>query len=329
MKTLEDLINSLPTFEKLAADASDDKGGEKGEKDEKKMPPWMKGKEEKSEKPEAKDGKKEDKDEVEKKASANAGSALAAEILTKVASAKVENTQTQEGEQMNKQASEAGKTLAKALMEKLAAVGDMNTMNGVAPGTVVTKQIADSAAQVAEDDIKTRVMPGTDGLGGGGTVNEIFDALVADAHAQGAANQNDLSNGGTAKSEGAANGMALPNQVATGDFVAVGQEKAAAVTALVNDGVDFDDAVNLVKQASDALDLEESNHVKQAAFNELLAQGVGFDLAVQMIKQAGEKTVDIGREKQAAVNMLVGEGVEFDQAVELVNAKANELYGAK
>ena len=65
--------------------------------------------------------------------------------------------------------------------------------------------------------------------------------------------------------------------------------------SLVNSGVDFDSAVDLVKAAAFEIEYEEDQQVKQAAFGELLNSGVDFDLAVALVKSASEKEEGHGK----------------------------------
>lgn len=267
--TLDDLMAGL--MEKSAGfPPEDDKS-----KDDKKDDDKTKDDEGKKKKSEKKDEDKDDEDQ-EKYAAFKSGEQLAKEIMEKVASTKIEQTK---GEEMNKQASDAGKALAQALLTKLAGVGDVSTDNGIAPGVVPNKTQVDLAAQRAEHDASFQPTPGTDGQGNGGTINQIFDAIVADAQARtGAVTMGQTA---SAPAEGAINRQA-PNQ----EQVDESQEKMAAAISLVNSGVDFDDAVAMVKAASDELEFEHDTQVKQAALNELMDEGVDFDLAVAMVKEA-------------------------------------------
>ncbi len=273
----------------------------------------------------------------EKSASFKEGKDLAKEIMEKVASIKIEQTK---GEEMNKQASDAGKALAQSLLTKIANVGDANTTHGVADGVVPNKTQVDLAAQRAEHDASFQATPGTDGAGNGGTINQIFDAIVADAQARTSAVT--MGQTASAPAEGAINRQA-PGQVQVDES----QEKMAAAVSLVNGGMDFDAAVELVKAASDELAAEHEVQVKQAAFNELLDAGVDFDTAVNMVKEAGALTVAKkgmsggkkaamgaavgaavaggaaayakGREKKAALDALIDAGIDFDAAAAYVS----------
>lgn len=79
---------------------------------------------------------------------------------------------------------------------------------------------------------------------------------------------------------------AQPNGTALGSIGEMGpeQEKAAAVYSLVCDGVDFDHAVNLVKQAEEDLAGETIEMAKVAAVNEVMAAGYSMAQAVQWVE---------------------------------------------
>lgn len=276
---LDDILADL---EKKAADESEQKDESQG-----KPNPFEAKKDD-----EKKDDKKSDeakKDEGQEKSAAHkAGADLAKEVMEKVASRQTAQTQSIKGEEMNKQASDAGKALAQALL-KQANVGDLPTPNGIMPGVVPNKTQVDMAAMRAEHDQVFQATPGTDGAGNGGTINQIFDAIVADAMGRTGA-KDDNQTGGYAAAEGHVREEQTPNQVGvTGPEGILGeaQEKTAAVAALVESGIDFDDAVDLVKAAAAELDFEHDQQVKQAALEELMDQGIDFDSAVEMVKEAG------------------------------------------
>lgn len=90
-------------------------------------------------------------------------------------------------------------------------------------------------------------------------------------------------------------------------------QKAAAVMAFVEQGMDFYDAANLVGQA----DMELQ---KEAAFAELMNEGYDFEDAVELVKAASEMGYvhDEGIEKAASLQELMASGYTFDDAVELV-----------
>jgi len=309
---LNDMIASLEKSAGFTEDLKDKKEDPKDKKEDKKES--KDGKEEK-EKDAKKDG--EGDGSQEKSAAFKSGVQLAQEIMEKVAATQIEQTK---GTEMNKQASDAGKALAQALLTKLANVGDENTSVGYAAGVVPNKTQVDIAAQVAEHNNSFQATPGTDGVHGGGSINEIFDAIVADAKAQGVVDQS--AQGPTAPAEGAQVAGQTPNQAGTSTGLGQdSQEKSAALVALVNSGIDFEDAVDLIKRASDDLEQEEETQIKQAALNELMDQGVDFDFAVALVKQAGLNGI---------ASKVVGQAHAYGTAAKAMGAKgvAGEIGAA-
>jgi flavin-binding protein dodecin len=280
--TLDQLLASLESgMNKSAEDSSEDDKGEKKE-----LPPFMKkddgeDKSEKSEKSDKEDDDEDCEDKQEKKAS-DAGAALAREIMEKVASINLDNG-------MNKQASTAGQALAQALLKqaqtKKASAGDMITTDGIAPGAVPNKNQVDNAAMESEGAATVKPMLTGDGIKNQGTVNEIFDAMIADALSQGAASTDQVHTTGLSAPEGAVEDHAVPNQVKVAEEQELQDqiEKAAAVSHLVSQGLDFDTAFELVKQAEQEIAYEME---KSAAMEALMDDGISFEDAVELVKQA-------------------------------------------
>lgn len=306
--SLESLLEDLEKqagFTKQASDESDKKKEEEKKNEEKE-----KG---------SKDGDDESKSKLEKakeelnkaekdldsagqtKEAQDAGASFAQAIMQKVASVQLSTKENKETE-MNKQASIAGKALADALMEKLASAGDLTTTNGIPDGVVPNKNQIDTAQLVAEQDATIKPMPTGDGIKNTGTINQIFDAIVADAMGQGAASFDQVHSTGVSQAEGAVEGHAVPNQVQADNV-----EKTAAVMSLVNSGIDFDSAVDMVKSAAEELEFEEGEQIKQAAFADLIDQGVDFELAAALIKSASAVGPSIGVARRGA--RAVGEAV--------------------
>ena len=245
-----------------------------------------------------------------RKEASEAGAALAREISERVATLTLDTG-------MKKQANTAGEALAKALLLQKQA----NTSNGVDPTTAVpTKIVEDNAAMEAEGDMAVKPLPTGDGVRNYGSVNQIFDAIIQDALSQGAASNDQVHERGVAKVEGEVKEHAVPNEPgvlpATDSNREV--EKVAAIVHLVNSGVNFEDAVLMVKQAEQEI---EDDLEKAAALQTLLEEGVDYEQAVGLINQA---SVEI--EKKAAFDRLVQQGVDFDKAVELIK-QANTSNG--
>jgi hypothetical protein len=191
-----------------------------------------------------------------------------------------------------KQAEEKGNemsdntTLAQYIMQKLAedASGE-GSVGGAAPNNI----IQNDAVNQAFDEMKEQDLPNPEG-----SVNGIFEAIVARAKAQGGGTDDLVVGGGSLPAE-------------RNDNV----EKAAAVQALVAEGCDFEDAVSLVKQAEEELNAEAYDQEKQAAFSKLVEAGVDFDSAVELIKQAEEDL-----EKEAGkLDAIKGAGKAFIKSV--------------
>jgi hypothetical protein len=357
---LDDIITRLEAQSGLSKQASEDT--EKDEKtDEEKAKSFFGKAEKEVDKAEKKNGEEEKKDEEckDEEEAHEKGASFAKEIMAKFAA---QTQSVTKEDTMNKQAAAAGAALADAILQKIANAGDETTDNGIKPGLVPNKGQVDNAQMVAEDDAKIQPTPGTDGMHDGGSINQIFDAIVADA-SQGATSFNQVHIPGVAAKDGDATRMATPHQegMEAGDE----QEKAAAVSALVSQGFDFDEAVGMVKAAAEEIDREETSQVKQAALANLIERGVDFDSAVALVKQAsfgdmaksvagmagntakglaakpGSKLVGaaaggaaagamaarVGQEKKAAFNALLSHGVDFATAATLVNQKSQELYG--
>lgn len=270
LNTLDDLLKSL---EKQASDDESAKKEEEKKEDEKKTDeskskqmPWDK-----------KDDSGKTEDRV--KEAQLQGAALANEIMQKVASANI----TQKETSMNT-AQFAGQALAQSLLTKLASAGDMTTTDGIFPGALPNKAQIDNAQMTAEQSSTIAPTPTKDSMGnGGGSINQIFDAIVAKAMSQGAVAHDQITQTGIAPLEGAVEQHAVPNGVPS---VSDEVEKVAAVTALVNSGFDFDSAVDMVKAAEYELQAEEDGQIKQAAMNDLIDAGVDFALAAALVKEA-------------------------------------------
>ena len=279
--TLDDLLNSL---EKQASDQEGSK--DKKKKDEEKEDEAEEKEDSASYKLRSAEKDLEDAKKIEDrvKEAHLQGSALANEIMQKVASAKTPSNLKET--QMNKSAQFAGKALAQSLLTKLAGAGDASTSNGIYEGAMPNKAQIDNAQMVAEHDMTIDPTPTKDAAGdGGGSVNQIFDAIIAKAMAQGAASVDQVHGTGISQYEGV-----IADRTAPGNAVAGAEEeveKVAAVNALMSTGFDIFSAVDMVKAAEQELMYEQDMQVKQAAMNELLNAGVDFELAAAMVKQAG------------------------------------------
>jgi hypothetical protein len=230
----------------------------------------------------------------------------------KQASAETQPTTTEET--MNKEAED--KALAALILEKIAQ--DVTAANN-AGGPNKLQQ--DQAALVAAHDARITPMPGRNG-----TINQLFDAIVAKAQAMGYTDYNQVAGGTTSTgSEGSAPGsQSIPPSPDV-------QEKQAAVSALIDAGLDWDVAVDMVKAAAEEIAAEEYQQTKVAAVQHLMkVAGLDFDKAVEAVAAAetelvneaestteGEEVYD-EQTKAAALNELIEQGVDFETAVNLI-----------
>lgn len=234
-------------------------------------------------------------------------------------------TQKDEADQMTKQASTVDATteLEQALsinagedntMTKSAhEVAGQNIADAILAG--LTKQaennvIAETATMKAQDDAKIKETPVA-----GKTVSEVAKELLARAGA----------NGGTHVPEHPAQVVAAEGGAQTEGRAPIDsqldKQASETLTALINDGVPFEDAVELVKEASAMM---SSDLEKAAAVNVLIDSGIDFADAVELVKQASDQSgSNEGEyselEKAAAVNELVAEGYTFDDALAAIN----------
>lgn len=194
-------------------------------------------------------------------------------LLTK--SAGVNVTTLEETSDMNKQAQVQGKAIADALIANI-----VKQANAVAEDStgMVMGQMAQQHATPREGMDVSNTLKGLliQGIQNGGATNETSD----------------MTGPSIDQAQGAVMGVtpttpsAQPNGTALGSIGEMGpeQEKAAAVYSLVCDGVDFDHAVSLVKQAEEDLAGETIEMAKVAAVNEVMAAGYSMAQAVQLVE---------------------------------------------
>lgn len=307
--TLEHLLAQLSMTKSAEADdKSDEKEDKEVVKEDKKV-------EEKLDNVEKKIDKEDDSEDDEHEKSASAmGAEAAREILEKVAMSK------------SNSASTAGAALGQLILQglnKKADAGDMTTGNGIPEGVVPNKAQNDNAGMNVDAENKVKPMPTGNGDVNAGTVNEIFDAILADALSQGATGFDQVNQGGSAAVEGAPMDHATPNQVKAAEEDPELQ-KAAAVAELVAQGVDFEKAAEAVSEAADNLE-------KQAAVDALIQDGFSWDEAVNLVKQASDELdfEAVALQKAAALSDLIDQGFDFEQAVEMIKqADAGDMTTA-
>lgn len=203
-----------------------------------------------------------------------------------------------EDKPMTKSAHElAGQSIAEAIIAGLQKQASENNV------------IAETSEMKAQDDAKIKETPVA-----GKTVSEVAKALLERAGSEGKTHVPEhvsqvVAAEGGAQTEGRA---PIDSQL--------DKQASECLTALINDGVAFDEAVELVKQASAMMnaDLEKS-----AAVAHLIDNGIDFADAVELVKQASAQE-DAGEysdmEKAAALQELMAEGHSFEDALSAIEA---------
>lgn len=224
------------------------------------------------------------------------------ELLNKEASS---NNETGESTDMSKQAEEAGRSMASKILEGLnKEAADTNAKNN------------EIAAQQAAQQVPTPE----------GSVDQVLKALVQRAADTGAVDVDGMTDEATqgkdSTNSAPADGAAADNP---GDDRTMA--KAAAISELVNRGISFDDACELVKQAEqeDAGETYSNDDVeKSAAIGELVNRGFSFDDACDLVKAAEQDMQNDSEEevteaeKSAAFNAFVSGGLDYDVALRAV-----------
>ncbi len=167
--------------------------------------------------------------------------------------------------------------------------------------------IAETATMKAEDDAKIKETPVA-----GKTVSEVAKALLERAGTEGKTHVPEHVSQVVAAEGGAQTEGRAPIDSN------LDKQASETLTALINDGIDFEQAVELVKEASLIMqaDLEKS-----AAVAHLIDNGINFEQAVELVKQASVSTEEYSDlEKAAAVQDMVAEGYSLADAVAAVEA---------
>lgn len=167
----------------------------------------------------------------------------------------------------------------KAQEERLAAANEIVKL--------ANRIIAEEAHLVAQHDKRIGPTPGLNG-----TVNNVFDAIVAKAKSLGPVGVDQGSGAAPSSSAEARDpAMGTPSIPPSPDVTVKSaseemQEKQAAVNALVEAGLEWDVAVDLVKAAAEELAEEELGQTKVAAVSQLMSEGFNFDDAVAAVQAA-------------------------------------------
>ncbi len=207
-----------------------------------------------------------------------------------------------------KSTSSVSERLAQALTKTASetqTTGDNSPMNNTQVGNAIARQIltklaeegvnavqTQTGAMVAQQDLSSAPTPVA------GSVTEVAKALLARGAANGGVSPDSLLDNAVGQADETMSQIPLMtsdgsmiesmpcdlDQEAYEDEV----EKVAAVATLIDAGIDFNDAVYLVKQAEEAIASDEVEQIKIASVNALMSEGVDMASAVMATEDAIE-----------------------------------------
>lgn len=195
-------------------------------------------------------------------------------------------------EHLTKQANEVspdmstqkGRNIAAGVMALVKRALDEASMAPAGPNNV----IAETAAQAASSTAGQQAIPKD------GNITQTMQAILQNGLASGAVGPDQLYLNSIAQGQDEGNspvGLMSSdgrdiNAVAPGASMSEQVEKVAALVHLVDNGVDFDNAVTLIKQAEEEIIADQWEQEKVATVNELMDYGYDMETAVDMVKQA-------------------------------------------
>lgn len=195
-------------------------------------------------------------------------------------------------EHLTKQANEVspdmstqkGRNIAAGVMALVKRALDEASMAPAGPNNV----IAETAAQAASSTAGQQAIPKD------GNITQTMQAILQNGLASGAVGPDQLYLNSIAQGQDEGNspvGLMSSdgrdiNAVAPGASMSEQVEKVAALVHLVDNGVDFDNAVTLIKQAEQEIVADQWEQEKVATVNQLMDQGYGIEDAVALVKQA-------------------------------------------
>lgn len=182
--------------------------------------------------------------------------------------------------------SQKGQAMAAQVMQLIKQAVDLGEMNAAgAAGNNVTNETTSIAGMSTAGQ---QMQPLN------GNPNQVLQATLAQALNSGAVHPDQLDLNVLHQGVDEGNGqMPIQDMAGQYDMNAVPSaqaqdniEKVAAVATLIDNGIDFEDAVIMVKQAEESILADEAEMVKRAAVNEMCAAGYSIEDAVYLVKEA-------------------------------------------
>jgi len=182
--------------------------------------------------------------------------------------------------------SQKGHAMAVQVMQLIKQAVDLGEMNaaGAAGNNVINETNSIAGMSTAGQQMQPL----------NGNPNQVLQATLAQALASGAVHPDQLDLNVLHQGVDEGNGqMPIQDMAGQYDMNAVPSaqaqdniEKVAAVATLIDNGIDFEDAVIMVKQAEQSILADEAEMVKRAAVNEMCAAGYSIEDAVYLVKEA-------------------------------------------
>ena len=182
--------------------------------------------------------------------------------------------------------SQKGHAMANQVMQLIKQAVDLGEMNaaGAAGNNVINETTSIAGMSTAGQQMQPL----------NGNPNQVLQATLAQALASGAVHPDQLDLNVLHQGMDEGNGqMPIQDMAGNYDMNAVPSaqaqdniEKVAAVATLIDNGIDFEDAVIMVKQAEESILADEHEMIKRAAVNEMCQAGYSIEDAVYLVKQA-------------------------------------------
>lgn len=257
-----------------------------------------------------------------------------------VAKALEDHLNKQANEETPEMSAQKGRNIAAGVLALVKKAMDAEVAAEAGPNNVIAETDAMAASSTA----------GQQAIPKDGTITQTLQAMLQTGLASGAVGPDQLYLNSIAAGQDEGNspiGLTSSdgrqiNAIPAGGSMSEQVEKTAALVHLVDNGIDFDTAVNLIKQAEYQIYAEEDQQIKVAAVNELMSRGYDIEDAVALVKQAdragsvpGVRTRPMKEEKakqKQLANAIARnrEGQAYKNGVALADrAEADALLSAK
>ena len=201
-----------------------------------------------------------------------------------VAKALEDHLNKQANEETPEMSAQKGRNIAAGVLALVKKAMDAEVAAEAGPNNVIAETDAMAASSTA----------GQQAIPKDGTITQTLQAMLQTGLASGAVGPDQLYLNSIAAGQDEGNspiGLTSSdgrqiNAIPAGGSMSVEVEKTAALVHLVDNGVDFDTAVNLIKQAETQINAEDFEQEKIAAVNGLMSQGYDIETAVALVKQA-------------------------------------------